>query len=216
MRRKPETDYPKIAVADLVQRANDLAVACRRDKKELCRAGVGWQDAEKLALWAKQCAMLEAKYQYKKEHDREMTARLRERLAQCEKLRDETAKAVRSALLSIDITPEMPVFLRKRAGSDIVQDLNDIAVFCRMNSSDLKKARFDFRLADEAARTCKKLAMELAEAMFIKTTPSELVERRNRMCRELYELAVEICDKGRKLFKNDPLRVKSYRSIKKT
>jgi hypothetical protein len=215
MGTKPATDYPKMAVAALIQRASDVTVACCRDKKELCRAGLDWKDVTLLRGLLVKCADKEAEYQYKKEHDREVTAKMRERMAQCEKLRDQTARSVRRAFLSIDIAPEMPVFLRKRGGAEIVQDLSDIAVFCRMNAANLKRARFDFKLADEAAQTSKNLALELAEARYDKTTPSELVEKRNRICRELYNLAVEVCDKGRKVFKDEPLRKNAYRSIKK-
>jgi hypothetical protein len=70
---------------------------------------------------------------------------------------------------------------------------------------------FDFRMADEAGRAAKELSDALAENAYNKTRPSELIEKRNRLCKEMYETMVEICALGRNVFRKDVLRKKAYR-----
>ena len=48
MRRKPDNDYPKIAVDSLIQKASDIVAACRRDQKELSESWLDWKIVEKL------------------------------------------------------------------------------------------------------------------------------------------------------------------------
>jgi hypothetical protein len=212
MRRKPDTDYPKIAVASLIQRASDIVAACRRDRKELCQAGLDWKSVEKLAALIVPCADIEAQYRSQKQNDREKTALVRDRVVQCRELRDATVKAVRVAFISAGIEATVPVFLRNQAAAGVVQDLCDIAMFCHLNVEQLKKTRFDFRIADEAGKAAKELAETLAENSYNKTRPSELLEKRNQLCKELYENMADICAIGRQTFEKDPLRRKTYRT----
>jgi hypothetical protein len=212
MLRKPDTDYPKIAVASLIQRASDIVAACRRDRKELCEAGLDWKNVEKLDSLIVPCADIDAEYRYKKQTDREKTALVHGRVAQCRELRNTTVKAVRTAFILAGIEATAPIFPRKQASSGVVQDLSDIAVFCQLNAEQLKKTHFDFRMADKAGRAAKELADALAEYAYNKTRPSELIEKRNRLCKELYEIMANICKIGKIIFEKDPLRRKAYRT----
>jgi hypothetical protein len=154
---------------------------------------------------------MEAGYRLQKRNDREKTALVRGRVVQCRALRNATVKAVRIAFISAGIEATVPVFPRKQAGAGVVQDLSDIATFCQLNAEQLKKTRFDFRMADKAGRAAKELSEALAESAYNKSRPSELIEKRNRLCKELYEAMVEICGLGRNVFRKDVLRKKAYR-----
>jgi hypothetical protein len=211
MRRKPDTNYPKIAVATLIQRASDIVAACRRDRKELCDAGLDWKNVEKLSGLIAPCADIEAQYRNQKQNDREKTALVHDRVVKYRALRNTTVKAVRAAFVLAGIEAAVPVFPRKQAGAGVVQDLSDIATFCQLNAEQLKKTSFDFRMADKAGNSAKELAEALAENGYSKTRPSELLEKRNRICRELYEAMNDICKIGRLTFEKDPLRRKTYR-----
>jgi hypothetical protein len=211
MRRKPDTDYPKIAVATLIQRASDIVAACDRDRNELCEAGLDWKNVEKLAGLIVPCADIDAEYRYQKQTDREKTALARDRVVQCCKLRNTTVNAVRAAFTLAGIEATVPVFPRKQAGAGVVQDLSDIAMYCHLNAEKLKKTHFDFHMAEEAENAAKELSEALAENGYNKTNPSELLEKRNRLCKELYEAMVEICGLGRNVFRKDVLRKKAYR-----
>jgi hypothetical protein len=211
MRRKPDTDYPKIAVATLIQRASDIVAACNRDRKELCEAGLDWKNVEKLAGLIAPCADMDAEYRYRKQTDREKTALVRDRVVQCCKLRNKTVNAVRAAFTLAGIEATVPVFPRKQAGAGVVQDLSDIAMYCHLNAEKLKKTHFDFQMAEEAENAAKELSEALAENGYNKTNPSGLLEKRNRLCKELYEAMNDICKFGRLTFEKDPLRKKTYR-----
>jgi hypothetical protein len=93
----------------------------------------------------------------------------------------------------------------------LIQDLSDIATFCRLNDGELKNTNFDFNLADKARSAVEELTDELADNDLRKIQPSEVLEKRNRLCNELYETMVEICATGKKTFKKDPQRKKAYR-----
>jgi hypothetical protein len=99
----------------------------------------------------------------------------------------------------------------ERIGEGHTGHPRDIAMFCRLNAGELKNTNFDFSLADKAHRTVEVLTEELAENDLKKIQPSEILEKRNRLCNELYKTMVEICAIGRQVFRKDPLRRKAYR-----
>ena len=210
MRIKPDNNYPKIAVDTLIQRASDIVAICRKDRKELCEAGLDWKNVEKLAALIDPCTDIEAEYRLQKSCDLEKTAHMQDRMVQYTKLRDATVKAVRYAFLSAGINAAVPSFPRKRSGASLIQDLSDIATFCRLNAGELKNTNFDFNLADKARSAVEELTDELADNDLRKIQPSEVLEKRNRICNELYETMVEICAVGKKNFKKDPQRKKAY------
>jgi hypothetical protein len=216
MKTKFGPDYPKIAVASLIQRASDLVTACRRDEKELRMAGLDWKYVEMLGGSIAKCADKEAEYQYQKDKNTEETALLAEYVRSCEMLRRDVAEAARIAFSLAKAEVPLPRIRGARSRIDLVQDLSDIAVFCRIHEEPLKKGRFNFSLVDKAARTAKELSDRLAEAAFQKSTPSTLLEERNRICRKMHEAAVEICRIGRKVFRHDRFMKKAYISIKKS
>jgi hypothetical protein len=160
MRKIPDTNYPKIAVDSLIQRASDIVAACRRDREELCEAGLDWKLVENLGKLVSPCTDVEAEYRYQKCCDREKTAQMRDRMVQCTQLRDDTVKAVRNAFSSAGIKAAVPSFPRKQSGASLIQDLSDIAMFCRLNADQLKETPFDFRIAEKARHTVKELSDE--------------------------------------------------------
>jgi hypothetical protein len=213
MRTKPENGYPKINVAKLIQRASDLATACCRDKKELVKQGLDWNKAKIIGGLISTCSEKEAEYQLQKEKKADETARLLDYVKSCGMVYKEAVKSANRALCAVGTGIKAPGIRGARSRAELVQDLSDIAVFCRMHNKDLKKARFDFRLAEKAKRTAKELSEALAEAQLRKRTPSKLVEERNRICSELYETGMEVCRIGRQAFKHDCLRKRDYCSM---
>ena len=211
MRNKPDTDYPKIAVDSLIQRASDIVAACRRDQKELSEAGFDWNSVEKLNAMISPCTDIEAEYRLQKETSREKTVETRNFMLRCCTLRDTLIKAVRASFTLTGFDDTLPDFTRSRDSAGVVQDLSDISVFCRLNAEQLKKTPFDFQKVDEAKRAVYELADALAENEYRKSLPSEHLENRNRLCKELHEAMVAICVTGRYVFRKDPLRRKAYR-----
>jgi hypothetical protein len=59
--------YPKISIASIVQRAQDLVVVCERDSSELKIVKLPWDHVLRLAVLVKECADAEALLQLKKE-----------------------------------------------------------------------------------------------------------------------------------------------------
>jgi hypothetical protein len=88
MRRKPDNDYPKIAVDSLIQKASDIVAACRRDQKELSESWLDWKIVEKLDALVSPCADIAAEYMYEKQTGREKTAEMRDFMLRCCTLRD--------------------------------------------------------------------------------------------------------------------------------
>ena len=211
MRRKPDNDYPKIAVDSLIQKASDIVAACRRDQKELSESWLDWKIVEKLDALVSPCADIAAEYMYEKQTGREKTAEMRDFMLRCCTLRDTLIKAVRASFTLTGIEDSLPHFTRSRDSAGIVQDLSDISVFCSLNAEQLKKTPFDFQKADEAGSAVKELANTIAENQCRRSTPSKTLEKRNQLFRELYEAMATICVIGRFVFRKDPLRRKAYR-----
>ena len=216
MRTKPETDYPKMDVAALIQRASDIRTACRRDRKGLAKAGLDWKKVEAVDGLIRACSEKEAEYGLQKEAKARETARLLEYVQSCARLRRDAAESAGIALSNAGAGIKTPVVRGGRSRVDLVQDLSDIAVFCRIHADCLEKGRFDSGIVEKAERTVKELSGALAEAELRKRTPSAQLEERNKICRELYKKCMELCRLGRMVFKNDVLRYGDYIFNKKS
>jgi hypothetical protein len=94
--------------------------------------------------------------------------------------------------------------------SDMIQDLNDIAVLGRENLEPLTAIGFDIAQLDLAATRADELADLLAEANGDKADQNESKIIRDKAYTYLKELVDEIRVAGKYVFRNDKNRLKGY------
>ena len=80
---------------------------------------------------------------------------------------------------------------------------------------EFKNIYFNFQLAQTAAHRAKELEHEAAKIeLYREDIAAEELEQRNKLYDEIYRDIFEICRCGRRAFKGDPNRLRSYRTIK--
>lgn len=207
--------YPQISIASLIQRANDIVVACRKDRSELEKAGLRWELVERASVLLKECSDTDAQLQIIKQDNKLLTAHFKRYLSQCRMMRNQLARQIRNAGVTLNVNFHLPQYKSHLSRADLVQDLNDLGVLCRKNRVLLEKTVFDFKLADQVSHKSKELAERIAEIEVDRSnTLTEQLLYRNALCKELYDLLKGICLIGRTTFMNDPQRIRFYQKIK--
>jgi hypothetical protein len=207
--------YPKIKITNIVQRANDLVEIGKRDKDELLGVGLQWEMVEQLAQLAPKLDKADAVYQLVKEDGPEATRKHKIYLANCIALRSQLAQEIRDAFKTAGIKKKLHSIRRHDKKTDLVQDLNDLATIGLNYREEFKNIYFNFELAQTAAHRAKELEHEAAKIeLYREDIAAEELEYRNKLYDEIYRDIFEICRCGRRAFKGDPNRLRSYRTIK--
>ena len=207
--------YPKIKITNIVQRANDLVEIGKRDKDELLGVGLQWEMVEQLAQLAPKLDKADAVYQLVKEDGPEATRKHKIYLANCIALRSQLAQEIRDAFKTAGIKKKLHSIRRHDRKTDLVQDLNDLATIGLNYREEFKNIYFNFELAQTAAHRAKELEHEAAKIeLYREDIAAEELEYRNKLYDEIYRDIFEICRCGRRAFKGDPNRLRSYRTIK--
>jgi hypothetical protein len=210
-----KTIYPKICIASIVQHANDIVFACRNDRTELEKAGLHWEDVELLATLLVKCSEADADWQIQKGKSVSATTNHKKYLQECRNLRSRLAANIRDALKILELDIKLPGYKKWWVQCDLVQDLNDLAVMCRINHEQFAKTCFDFELAEKAAVTSKELSKSMADLIISRDYHLPQHQKHHTaIYKELYDLIKKVSLYGRKAFRDDPLRKKNYHSIK--
>jgi hypothetical protein len=207
-------NFPKKNISRLIQRANDIVVACRRDKHELTGLGLSWEKVQELAELAPVCSDIDIQYRLQKETNALATSELKDVIKKCIALRTRLAEDIRTAFGIAEVHYVLKGTWKNKTQTALVQDLNDLAVLARIYRSELERVNFDFTLAHHAACESKELSMLIATV----TLDREMVtttEQTNRyeMLISLYNKMKVICTYGRRAFAKDPVRRFAYRAI---
>ena len=207
--------YPKIGIAALIQRANDLVVACRNDRAELEKAGLEWELVEKTASMVNLAADAAAQYQVARERSARLTLRHKEFVLECRQLRSILAENLRIAERKKQIVLNVPSYKKRRLHANLVQDLYDLGVICRDNRECIEATGFDFALEAQAFQKSEELAEQIAErTVACSSGLLKLHTARNLLFDELHRTIQYICMFGRKVFKDNQARKKNYYAVK--
>jgi hypothetical protein len=205
--------YPNRNVASLIQRANDLVHACRRDKQELLAAGMDWQFVERAARLIPLLAQTEAECKLDREVRWTDTANLNSFVKECRKLRTRIATDLRTAAAAHSIPLRVPPLSNKCCRSELVQALADLSFIINSFKTELQQAHFDVSLAALVGDTATKLSLQMADIVLDREAPLPRLEKRNTYFHELRTLLISICTFGRKSFPSDTRLRRAYRTI---
>jgi hypothetical protein len=206
---------PKISIAKIVQRGNDLVMICNQDKEDLLKVGLQWEIVLKLGELVDLCSDADAQYQLRKESLRLATKLHQDFLRECKQLRSNLRETINWAFGFNYPGIKVPSLYQNKLKTDIVQDLFDLANICRAHHIEFEKVRFDFSLAERAATVSEELSISIADLdLQRESIKHEEMYTRDLLYNEIYDTIKEICIFGRYIFKNDPARRKRYCSIK--
>ena len=204
--------YPKIKITNIVQRANDLVEIGKRDKDELLGVGLQWEIVEQLAELAPKLDKADAVYQLAREDGPAATRKHKIYLADCIALRSRLAQEIRDAFTAIGNKKKLPGFGKHRKQTDLVQDLNDLATIGLNYREEFKNIYFNFELAQTAAHRAKELDHEVAKIVLMREDiATKELQDRNLLYVTIYKYTLEICRCGRRAFRGNPNRLRSYR-----
>jgi hypothetical protein len=208
-------EYPKISIAPLVQRANDIVTACYHDKEELLKVSLPWGKVERLAELVPALSDADALYQLQLECNAVATEKLYEYINECKKLRTTIRAAINTAFKLCGLKLKIPGMSQKREQCEIIQDLNDLAVACQKNQKQFSKVHFDFMLEERAAQACKQLSEAIANlALEREGVETREFTTRKKIYDELCQVATEICLYGNNAFCDKPERKNPYRPLR--
>ncbi len=210
----PKEKFPKLSISSLVQRGNDLTVACRQDRLELEAAGLRWEDVERLGALLQECSVTDALFKLEQEDSVTRSAALKKYVARCRRLRNKVVRELREAANSISLPLRIPNYSRSFSRSELVQDLNDLSVLCRTSQKELEEAGFDMSLAESAYEESQKLSLAIARTILDRETADTLLRKRNALCQHIFAFVSDICSIARLVFSKHP-RIQNYYSSRK-
>ena len=209
----PEVIEPKIPVEVFVQEAGNLYHWCIDDQEELAKVGLDWDLV--LSLPARAGACREAQSLWTKERNsRKQVETDWQNLAQeASGLRDQLVHAYRFAFRKYGgLQAQVDEIAQGNTYSDMVQDLNDLAVLGRSNTELLATIHFDLELLDRAADISARVGDLLGAANRERKKDSETRLIRNKAYTYLKQAVDEIRECGKYAFRNTPDRLKGYHS----
>ena len=206
---------PKINIAILIQRANDIFVAARRDRSDLEAYGLSWDTVLELANLVTECSVSEAKWRLAHEDRIKETAALEAYVLECKRFRGSVVRKITTVAEVLPSAFHVPRFVRNSSRADLIQDLHDLYIFTKTYKTELDIVNFDPVISQEAIDRSNKLSMLDVHTKLNRSDFSQVKEKRDMLCMRAYTLIQEICALARIVFENDP-SAKDYLSGKRT
>jgi hypothetical protein len=202
-----------IPVDVFVQEAENLYHWSIDDQQALTKASLDWNFV--LSLPARAGACREAQSLWVKEHNTRQDAEQawKDEAPAAFNLRDQLVHDFRFAFRKSDsLVARIDEIAQGDTNSDMVQDLNDLAVLGRANGDLLGKVSFDFSLIDRAANLSDHMGDLLGATNGERKEDSEAMLIRDKAFTYLKQAVDEIRECGKYAFWRTPERLKGYSS----
>jgi len=205
--------YPNMPVDTYLQEAENLYQWVKDDKEAFESIGFDWTIVEEIPVRAG--ALREAESIWAKELNsrQEAEQRWNDESPDAYDLRDQLLHTFRYAYRkNPELLTNVSEIAEGASHSDMIQDLNDLAVLGKANTAELEAINFDFTLLDKAASTADQMAEVLAMANGDRAKDSEYKEVRDKAYTHLKEVVDEVKECGKYLFWRDEDRLQGYTS----
>ncbi len=202
---------PNMPIDVFVQEAENLFHWCKDDKAALTRTGLEWDLVQSLP--ARSGACREAQSLWIKERNIRQQAEQdwKEQAPDAFDLRDQLVHTFRFAFRRHEeLLARVEEIALGDTNSDMVQDLNDLAVLGKANTDLLAKVNFDRTLLDKAADLADHMGDLLGAANGERKKDSEAMEIRDKAYTLLKQAVDEIRECGKFVFWRNPDRLKGY------
>ncbi len=202
---------PNLPIDVFVQESENLYHWCLDDEQALTGAGLDWELVTSLP--ARSGACREAQSLWIKERNTNQEA---ERLWKVEApaafdMRNQLVHTFRFAFRKDDgLLARVEEIAQGDTNSDMVQDLNDLAVLGKANTNLLTKVNFDLTLLDTAADLSDRMGDLLGATNGERKEVSEAMQIRDKAFTYLKLAVDEIRECGKFVFWRNPDRMKGY------
>lgn len=143
-------NYPKVNIASLIQRANDLITVCTRDFDYLKQYGLTKEMINELDRLFVQSEQAFVDHAMCKDTLDEKQRLLTLRYKEAYKLRSDLAEHIKRLCLLLNIELRLPSYSCRKQQADLVQDLHDLGTVCRTYKEQFIGQQFDTTLIDQA------------------------------------------------------------------
>lgn len=204
---------PNIPVDVFVQEAENLYHWCKDDQPALLRCGLDWNLV--ISLPARSGACREAQSLWIKERNTRQVAEQawKEQAPAAFDLRNQLLHSFRFAFRKDDgLLARVDEIAQGDTNSDMVQDLNDLAVLGKANLGLLTATGFDPILPDQAADLSDRMGDLLGATNGERDTTSKAIIVRDKAYTYLKQAIDEIRECGKFAFWRNPDRLKGYTS----
>lgn len=202
---------PNIPIDVFVQESENLYHWCIDDQGELTRVGLDWALVTSLPTRAGACR--EAQSLWVKEHNTRKQAEQawKEQAPAAFDLRDQLIHDFRFAFRKSDhLLARVDEIAQGDTSSDMVQDLNDLAILGRANPGLLTPINFDLTKLDLAADVSDRMGDLLGATNGERKEDSEAMLVRDKAFTYLKQAVDEIRECGKFAFWRTPERMKGY------
>jgi len=204
---------PNLPIDVFVQESENLFHWCLDDESALTRVGLDWNLVTTLPVRAGACR--ESQSLWIKERNTRQEAELawKDQAPLAFGLRDQLIHDFRFAFRKFDgLLAQVDEIALGDTNSDMVQDLNDLAVLGKSNTDLLAAINFDSSLLDRAADLSDSMGDLLGATNGERKEDSEAMLIRNKAFTYLKQAVEEIRECGKFAFWRTPERLKGYNS----
>jgi hypothetical protein len=202
---------PSVPIDVFVQEAENLYHWCLDDRDALTRAGLDWNLATTLPVRAGACREAQSLWIKERNTRQEAEQAWKEQAPAAFDLRDQLLHTYRFAFRKSDgLIARVDEIALGDTNSDMVQDLNDLAVLGRSNGNLLGATGFDFSLIDQAAALSDHMGDLLGATNGERKEDSEAMLIRDKAYTYLKQAVDEIRECGKFAFWRTPERLKGY------
>ncbi len=204
---------PSIPVSVFVQEAEDLKKWAEVDKDVLIAHGLDWTLVESITERAAVCREAQSVWSREYKSREEAQHEWLRKSPEAFRLRDYLMNAFRYAFRKDrSLLEKVSAIARGNTREDMIQDLNDLAVLGKGNTTLLEAIKFDISNLELAAQTSSQMAEMLAAAKGEKGNYSQNKAIRDRAYTYLKQAVDEIRACGKYAFASNESRQKGYRS----
>lgn len=202
---------PNIPIDVFVQESENLYHWCTDDQNALTRVGLNWNLVISLPVRAGACRESQSLWIKERNTRQQAEQDWKDQAPAAFDLRDQLIHDYRFAFRKFDgLLARVDEIAQGDTNSDMVQDLNDLAVLGRSNGDLLGATGFDFTLIDKAADLADRMGDLLGATNGERKKDSEAMLIRDKAYTYLKQAVDEIRECGKFAFWRTPERLKGY------
>lgn len=209
--RPEKVIIPTMPVDVFVQEAENLAHWCPDDQEALTKAGLNWNFVAGLPVRAGACREAQSRWIKERNVRQDAEQQWKVESPAAFDLRDQLIHDFRYAFRKNEgLLSRIDEIAEGNTSSDMVQDLNDLAVLGNANTDLLTAVNFDMVKLTTAADLADRMADLLGATNGERKLDSEAMDIRDRAYTFLKEAMDEIRECGKYVFWRKPDRLKGY------
>jgi predicted DNA-binding protein YlxM (UPF0122 family) len=207
-------NYPKVNIASLLQRANDLITVCSRDKEYLQRYGLTDSMITELDRLFVQSEQAFVDHAMCRDTLDEKQCSLAHYYKEAYILRSNLAEHIKRLCRLLHIEFKLPSYSSRKQQADLVQDLHDLATVCRTYKEQFISQQFDPTLIDHAFTLSEMLSHVIVDVtVYRESVLADALQKRNEIFIQTRQLMLTICVIGRNAYNDNPDARKNFSCV---